>query len=140
MLVLFHYFVKAVEYLPNKLIFFNSEIHYKEKNYLKVRTTFFKYITPPYSKGSVYQYISTLVYYISMFLYFYILSLTTWLSYPSSYSSTNSISSASCILTTTQYKSLFSTCTILLIRSVTAYTYFCNTAFTNALLKVAIKS
>ena len=39
--------------LPNRLTPFNSEIHYKEENYLKVRTAVFKYITPPIVKGSV---------------------------------------------------------------------------------------
>ena len=33
---------------------FNSEIYYKKENYLKVRTTAFKYTTPPIVKGSVY--------------------------------------------------------------------------------------
>ena len=61
------YPVKAVEYLPNRLTFFNSKIHYKEENYLKVKTVLFKYTTPPYSKGSVHQYIA-LVEYIA-FLY-----------------------------------------------------------------------
>ena len=48
-----------MEYLPNRLISFNSKIYYKEKNYLEVKTAFFKYITPPYSKGSVYWYVGT---------------------------------------------------------------------------------
>ena len=39
--------------------------------------------------------------------------------YPSSHGSTGSISSASCALILTQYKSSLSTCTILFIRSVT---------------------
>ena len=65
-----------MECLPNRLTFFNSKIHYKEENYLKVRTVLLKYITPPYSKGSVYWYISILVYYIPIFPYFYILSFT----------------------------------------------------------------
>ena len=41
---------KAVKCLPNKLILFNSKIYYKKENYLKVRTTVFKYITPPIVK------------------------------------------------------------------------------------------
>ena len=41
-----------MEYLPNKLTPFNSKIHYKEKNYLKVKTAVFKYITPPIVKFS----------------------------------------------------------------------------------------
>ena len=44
------YLIKAVEYLPNKLTFFNFKIHYKEENYLKVKTVLFKYTTPLYSK------------------------------------------------------------------------------------------
>ena len=47
-------FIKVVEYLPNRLTLFNFKIYYKEENYLKVRTTVFKYITPPIVKGSVY--------------------------------------------------------------------------------------
>ena len=35
-----------MECLPNKLTFFNFKIYYKEKNYLKVKTAVFKYITP----------------------------------------------------------------------------------------------
>ena len=57
-------FVKAVEYLPNRLTPFNSEIHYEEENYLKVRTAVFKYITPPIVKFGMLvrqytQYVST---------------------------------------------------------------------------------
>ena len=37
--------------MPNRLTFIYSKIYYKEKNYLKIRTVVFKYITPPYSKG-----------------------------------------------------------------------------------------
>ena len=40
-----------MEYLPNKLTLLYPKIYYKEENYLKVKTTVFKYITPPYSKG-----------------------------------------------------------------------------------------
>ena len=46
--------LKAVEYLPNRLTPLYSKIHYKEKNYLKVRTVVFKYITSPIVKGLVY--------------------------------------------------------------------------------------
>ena len=49
-----------MEYLPNRLTPFNSKIYYKEKNYLKVRTTVFKYITPLIVKRA--QYINILVY------------------------------------------------------------------------------
>ena len=38
-------FIKAVEYLPNKLTPFNFKIYYKKENYLNVRTAVFKYIT-----------------------------------------------------------------------------------------------
>ena len=55
-----------MECLPNRLTPFNFKIYYKKENYLKVKTVFFKYITPSIVKG--------LVYYISIFLYFYILS------------------------------------------------------------------
>ena len=53
-----------MEYLLNKLTLFNFEIHYKEKNYLKVKTVVFKYITSPIVKFGmlVYwyiQYVST---------------------------------------------------------------------------------
>ena len=72
-LSLFH-FVKAVECLPNKLTPFNSEIYYKEENYLKVKTVVFKYITPPIVKGLVYWYVGILVYYTPAFLCSYILS------------------------------------------------------------------
>ena len=43
--------VKALEYLPNGLTPLYSKIHYKEENYLKVRTEFLIYPFPPYSKG-----------------------------------------------------------------------------------------
>ena len=57
-----------MECLPNRLTPFNFKIYYKEKNYLKAKTMLFKYITPPYNKGSVHQYI-VLVKYIA-FPYF----------------------------------------------------------------------
>ena len=43
-----------MEYIPNILNPLYFEIYNKEENYLKVKTTVFKYITPPYSKGLVY--------------------------------------------------------------------------------------
>ena len=46
--------MKAVEYLLNKLTPLSSKIHYKEENYLKVRTVVFKYITLPIVKGLIY--------------------------------------------------------------------------------------
>ena len=39
--------------MPNRLTPLYSEIYYKEKNYLKVKTAVFKYITPPHNKGLV---------------------------------------------------------------------------------------
>ena len=42
---------KAVECLPNRLTPLYSKIHYKEENYLKVRTKFLIYPSPPHSKG-----------------------------------------------------------------------------------------
>ena len=50
-----------MECLSNKLTPFNSKIHYKEENYLKVKTELLIYPSSPYSKGLstlVYQYIS----------------------------------------------------------------------------------
>ena len=108
-----------MEYLSNRLTPFNSKIYYKEENYLKVRTAVFKYITPPIVKGSVCWYVGILIHCAPIFLHSYILSFTMWFGYPSFYSSTSSISPASCTLILTQYKSPFSTCTILLIRSIT---------------------
>ena len=69
--------MKAVEYLPNRLTPFDSEIHYEEENYLKVRTAVFKYITPPIVKGLVRWYVSILRSYIPIFLHSHILSSTT---------------------------------------------------------------
>ena len=43
--------VKALKCLSNKLTPLYSEIHYKEENYLKVRTGLLIYPSPPYSKG-----------------------------------------------------------------------------------------
>ena len=107
--------------MPNRLTPLYSKIYYKEENYLKVRTVVFKYITPPYSKGWVCWYINTLVYFI--FLYSHISTfpnsyymLLMWLSYPSFYSFTGSISPASCILILTYLKSCLSIYTILFIK------------------------
>ena len=55
--------------MPNRLTPLYSIIYYKEENYLNVRTTVFKYITPPIIKV---EYVSTLVYKYVTFLYFYI--------------------------------------------------------------------
>ena len=56
-----------MEYMLNRLTPLYSKIYYKEKNYLKVKTAIFKYITPPIVKvkyisilvRSVHEYIST---------------------------------------------------------------------------------
>ena len=63
-----------MEYLPNKLTPFNSEIHYKEENYLKVKTAVFKYITPPIVKVWERGNVNLLVYYISISSRTYILN------------------------------------------------------------------
>ena len=63
-----------MEYLPNRLTLFNSEIHYKEENYLKVKTAVFKYTTPLLVKGSVYWYIGILVYHAPAFPHSHVLS------------------------------------------------------------------
>ena len=60
-----------MEYLPNRLTPLYSKIYYKEENYLKVKITVFKYITPPIVKV---EYVGILVYwYIPIFLYSHIL-------------------------------------------------------------------
>ena len=41
-----------MEYLPNRLTPFDFKIYYKDKNYLKVKTAVFKYITPSIVKFS----------------------------------------------------------------------------------------
>ena len=46
--------------MPNRLTLLYSRVYYKKENYLKVKTTVFKYITPLYSKGWVYWYVSIL--------------------------------------------------------------------------------
>ena len=64
------YYLKAMECLPNRLTPFNSEIYYKEENYLKVKTVVFKYITPLIVKRFstlVYQYIALPRFYIPIF-------------------------------------------------------------------------
>ena len=133
-----------MEYLPNRLTLLYSKIYYKEENYLKVKTAVFKYITPPYSKGWVCWYINILVY--STFLYSYVFIflnsyhiLPMWLGYPLSYDSTGSISSVSCVLILTQYKSLFSTYTILFIRSVTLTLFFFFLSLKNSVSKLLIR-
>ena len=41
---------KVLECLLNRLTLLYSKIHYKEENYLKVKTKLFIYPSPPYSK------------------------------------------------------------------------------------------
>ena len=53
---------KALEYSPNKLTPLYSKIHYKEENYLKVKTKLFIYPSPPYSKGWYVRYIKYIKY------------------------------------------------------------------------------
>ena len=48
--------------MPNRLTLLYSKIYYKKENYLKVRTAVFKYITPPYNKGRVHQYVNMLIF------------------------------------------------------------------------------
>ena len=45
------FIMKALKCLPNRLTPLYSKIHYKEGNYLKVRTELFIYLSPPHSKG-----------------------------------------------------------------------------------------
>ena len=42
---------RSLRVLPNRLIPIYSKNHYKEENYLKVKTVIFKYITPLHSNG-----------------------------------------------------------------------------------------
>ena len=42
---------RSLRVLPNRLTPIYSKNHYKEENYLKVKTVVFKYITPPYSNS-----------------------------------------------------------------------------------------
>ena len=51
---------RLLRVLPNRLTPVYSKNHYKEENYLKVKTVVFKYITPPYSNSSVRRYVGTL--------------------------------------------------------------------------------
>ena len=50
--------------MPNRLTPLYSIIYYKEENYLNVRTTVFKYITPPIIKVEYVSILVYLVYYI----------------------------------------------------------------------------
>ena len=45
--------------MPNRLTLLYFKIYYKKENYLKVKTTVFKYITPPIVKA---KYVGMLVY------------------------------------------------------------------------------
>ena len=53
---------KALECLPNRLTSLYSKIHYKEENYLKVRTELFIYPSPPHRKGWYARYIKYIRY------------------------------------------------------------------------------
>ena len=55
---------KALKCLPNRLTLLYSKIHYKEENYLKVKTELFIYPSPPYSKGLSILWFNTSVYYV----------------------------------------------------------------------------
>ena len=132
-----------MECSPNRLTPLYSEIYYKEKNYPKVKTVVFKYITPPYSKGWVCRYINYQynifprshipIFWTSCYI------LPMWLSYPLSYSFTSFISSVSCVLILSQYKSLFSTYTILFIRSVTPTPSSISLSLKNLISKLLIR-
>ena len=65
--------------------------------------------------------------------------ITTWLGYPSSYSFISFISSAFYTLILTQYKSFFSTCTILFIRSVTLAPSSISLSLKNLISKSSIR-
>ena len=113
-----------MEYMPNRLTPLYSKIYYKEENYLKVKTTLFKYITPPYSKGVYVRYIRYIKY-ITLFTLFALFTpfipclQIMWLSYPSSYSSTDFNSPASHILILNCFRSHLNIYIILFIKSVT---------------------
>ena len=113
-----------MEYLPNRLTLLYSKIYYKEENYLKVKTVVFKYVTPPYSKGWVRRYVGTFGTWVCKYISTFSTCMIMWLSYPLSHGFTGSISSVSCALILNQYKSPFSTCTILFIRSVTLFYFY----------------
>ena len=109
--------------MPNRLTPLYSKIYYKKKNYLKVKTVVFKYITPPHSKGLgilAYWYIN--MPHVPIFLRSYIPNscymLFMWLGYPLSYSFTSSISPTSCALILTCLKSCLNIYTILFIKSI----------------------
>ena len=58
---------KALECLPNRLTPLYSKIHYKEENYLKVRTKLLIYPSPLHSKG--FKYVGMLVHWYVAFLH-----------------------------------------------------------------------
>ena len=65
--------------MPNRLTPLYSKIYYKEENYVKVRTTVFKYITLFYSKGLVHY--SLVYWYIRHSKYISILDILSILIY-----------------------------------------------------------
>ena len=130
--------------MPNRLILLYSKIYYKEENYLKVRTAVFKYITPPYSKGWVYWYVSILVCFIFLYSHVFMFLnscyiLFMWLGYPSSYGSTGFISSAFCVLILSCFKSCLSIYTILFIKSITLTPSSISSSLKNSVFKLLIK-
>ena len=61
--------------MPNRLTLLYSKIHYKEENYLKVKTVVFKYITPLIVKV---EYVGMLVcWYIPIFPHSHVLTFRT---------------------------------------------------------------
>ena len=107
-----------MECLLNRLTLLYSKI-YCEENYLKVRTELFIYPSPPYSKGLGIWECWYVGIWVLTFSCIYVLNFVIWLGYPSSHSLTGSISPASYVLILNQYKSSFSTCKILFIKSIT---------------------
>ena len=68
--------------MSNRLTPLYSKIYYKEKNYLKVKTEVFKYITPPIVKVKYISMLVYLVYYIPnipIFLYSELLLYITYI-------------------------------------------------------------
>ena len=127
--------------MPNRLTPLYFKIYYKKENHLKVKTVVFKYINSSIIKV---KYIDIFLYfYILMFLYSKLLVICHLcdLAYPLSYGFTSFINPISCVLILTQYKSLFSTCTILFIKSVTLniYIYFGVLIYIRIYKELAIK-
>ena len=111
---------RLLRVLPNRLTPIYSKNYYEEENYLTVgtvslNTQLLPIVRVQYFGTSVHlvrEYVSTWVHLV------YSLWLVMWLSYPLSYSFTNSISPAFCVLTANLFKFSLSTCTIRYIKSV----------------------